>query len=171
MKGHDGAPFLALGKTLKSVATSRPAGSRLEGAEERPHDPRVGRNAPAARNELDLRLQGFGQTEGDPGAEIVTGRRRRLGLTRTIVDEDELRIAPREAHLDVPGGELRVECQRRLGEHVEEPQLERRRDGSGQALACRSRGVVAERRGCREIGLDCLNVPFDVQVVEYMTSL
>ena len=39
-------------------------------------------------------------------------------------------------------------------------ELDRRRE----ALARRGGGLVAERRGCREVGLDRLNVPFDVHV-------
>ena len=83
---------------------------------------------------------------------------------RSIVDEDELRIAPREPYLDMPRGELGVERQRRLGENVEEPELERRSDRSREPLACHGGGLVAERSGCRKVGLDCLNVPFDVHV-------
>ena len=73
-------------------------------------------------------------------------------------------IATRQADLDVPRGELVVERQRRLGEDVEEPKLERRADGRGEALAGDGRSLVTECGGCREVGLDGLNVSFDVHV-------
>ena len=83
---------------------------------------------------------------------------------RTVVDDDELGVAPGQPHLDVTGRELRVECQRRLRENVEEAELERRGDRGCEALARRRGRLVAERGGRREVGLDCLNVSVDVHV-------
>ena len=66
-----------------------------------------------------------------------------------------------------PEDELGVERQRGVREDVEEAELERCRDGGGEALARRGRRLVAERGGRREVGLDCVNVPVDVHVTEY----
>ena len=88
----------------------------------------------------------------------------RPAAPRPFLDEHELGIAAGEANLDVPARELGVERQRRLGEHVEEPQLERRRDGRGEPLAGERRRLVAECGGRREVGLDRLYVSFDVHV-------
>ena len=84
-----------------------------------------------------------------------------------VVDDDEVGVAPGQPHLDVPGGQLGVERQRGVREDVEEAKLERCRDGSGEALACRGRRLVAERGGRREVCLDCVNVPVDVHGPEY----
>ena len=84
------------------------------------------------------------------------------GLVASLVDEHELRVAAGEPDLDVPRGELGVERERGLGEHVEEPQLERRLDRRREPLAGCDRGLVAERGGCREVGLDGLHVTVDV---------
>ena len=84
-----------------------------------------------------------------------------------VVDDDEVGVAPGQPHLDVPGGQLGVERQRGVREDVEDAELERCRDGSGEALACRGRRLVAERGGRREVCLDCVNVPVDVHGSEY----
>ena len=81
-----------------------------------------------------------------------------------LLDKHELGIAPGEAHLDVTRRQLGVERQRRLGEDVEEPQLERRLDRGRETLAGGGRRLVAERGGLGEVGLDGLHVTFDVHV-------
>ena len=88
----------------------------------------------------------------------------RLALAALVADEHEVGVAAGEPHLDVPGRELGVERQRRLGEHVEEPQLERRRHRRRETLAGRCGRLVAERCSRREVGLDGLHVSFDVHV-------
>ena len=81
-----------------------------------------------------------------------------------VVDDDELRIAAGEPHLDVPRRQLLVERERRLGEDVEEAELERGRDRRCEPLARRRGRLVTECGRGREVGLDRLNVSFDVHV-------
>ena len=84
-----------------------------------------------------------------------------------VLDDDELRVASGEAHLDVCGGELLVERQRRLGQEVEQSQLQRRRERVREAprrLGCR---IVAERRDRLEVRLDRLHVPGELHASQY----
>ena len=60
--------------------------------------------------------------------------------------------------------ELLVERECRLGEDVEEAELEGGRERRGESLARCCRGLVTERSRGREVGLDRLNVSFDVHV-------
>ena len=60
--------------------------------------------------------------------------------------------------------QLGVQRQRRLGEDVEEPQLEGRLDRGSETLAGDGGRLVAEGGSLGEVGLDCLHVTFDVHV-------
>ena len=60
------------------------------------------------------------------------------------VDEDELRLLPGEADLDVAGRELRVELDGRLGEEVEELQPKVRSEGLAEAPGDLRGALVAE---------------------------
>ena len=62
------------------------------------------------------------------------------------------------------GLELPVECERGVGENVEQTQLERRADGRCEPFPGRGDRLVAESGGGCEVGLDRLNVTFDVHV-------
>jgi hypothetical protein len=142
----------------------RPRPARGSRARDSARTIRVRRDALAVRGGLHLRLQGLRQTEGDAGAEVVSRRRCRRLRACGFVDDDELGIAAREPHLDVPRRELLVERESRLGEDVEEAELEGGRDRRGESFARRRRGLVTERSRGREVGLDRLNVSFDVHV-------
>ena len=65
---------------------------------------------------------------------------------------------------DVAGLELPVEGERSVRENVEQTQLERRADGRCEPFPGRCDRLVTERGGGGEVGLDCLDVPFDVHV-------
>ena len=108
--------------------------------------------------DFDLRLQPFREAQGDAGAEIVTRRRRRAVVRALVLDDHELGVASGEAHLDVGGGKLLVERQRRFGEEVEQPQLQRRGKRLRQAACRLGRRVVTECRDGLEVGLDRLHV-------------
>src|SRR4051812_13984972 len=93
---------LGVGESFESPAAAGLVAPRLEGTGERAHDPGVGRDPFAARHGLDLNLQRLWEPEGDASAEVVAGCRRSLCLVADIVDDDEVRVAPCESHLDVP---------------------------------------------------------------------
>ena len=94
-----------------------------------------------------------------PRAGVVGG-----GL---IGDEHELRVAADETHLDVGVAELAREAERRLGEHVEQPQSERWLDRVREPSSCLGDPLVAERRRGLEVATDGLDVQVDVHVVKY----
>src|SRR6185312_1811542 len=98
---------------------------RGDGAAQRAEEPGVHGLALARGGGLDRRLQRLGQAERDPCAQPLVrllGRRR---LGRLVLDVDEERLLAREAHLDVAGRDLLADLQRRLLQHVEEPEAER----------------------------------------------
>ena len=99
-------------------------------------------------------LQPLREPERDAGAEVVAGGRLGVGAV-AILDEDEVRLAPRQAYLDVAGGKLRSKRQRRLGEDVEQTELERGLERRRQPLAGLGGGLVAEGGSGGEVGLDC----------------
>ena len=112
------------------VAGQTPAGAdgtgtRLEPALERAHDPRVDGGAVAGGGDLDLRLQPFGQAQGDSGRERVVGAGpARAPAPLLLLDVDELGIAAGEADLDAAGNRG-GERERRLADDVEQAQVER----------------------------------------------
>ena len=69
VEGESSFPRLAAGKALQPIAGTR-ARARLEAASERPNDPGVRGHAVAPGGDLDGRLQGLGQTQRDPGAQL-----------------------------------------------------------------------------------------------------
>src|ERR1041384_8104755 len=104
MDGH-GDPFrgsepLALGVALKSFAAARrPVAPRLECTGQSANDPRVGRDALAAGDGLDLHLQPLREPQRDAGTEVVPRGRSRLCLAIAVVDDDEIGIAPGQPYL------------------------------------------------------------------------
>ena len=160
---------LALGEALKTVAGARPPrrGSSARESARTIHALVETPSRFAAASTCAFNASGSRSVmralRSSPGAGAARPR-------AAVVDEDELGIAAGEPHLDVPRRELGVERERRLGEDVEEPELERRLDRRRETLA-RGRGrLVAERGSRREVGLDGLNVSFDVHVTSSMTS-
>src|SRR5690349_15745400 len=115
--------------------------ARLRGAGDRPHEPRVRRDALGRGRLLDRALERLGEAQADPRRELLADGARGLAGR---VDEDELRLLPREADLDVAERELRVQLDRGLGEKLQELQPEVRAEGVAQAAGDLRRPLVAE---------------------------
>ena len=116
------SPCSAPGEALETIGglagtRGRAPGARVERAGERPNDPGVDGDALGGGRRLDAGLERLRQAEGDPGAGVVT--RERLGLDRSIVDEDELGLATGEPDLDVPVRENRGKPEGRVVDDVE----------------------------------------------------
>src|SRR5919109_4442967 len=162
----DSPPSSALGEAPEPLAGSLggPADPSRKGADE----PAVDGDALAPCRQLDRRLQRLGQAERDPGRQAVVGRR--LGRSFLLADVDERRVLACEAHLDMPGRQLRVELERRLAECVEEAEPGRAANRLQHALGCLSRLLVADGRDRGQVGLERLDEPCHLHDV-IMTSL
>src|SRR5205823_8632397 len=90
---------------------------------------------------LDRRLERLGKAKADPRRELLG--RHPTGVTGGV-DEDELGLLAREAHLDVAGGQLRRELDRRLRQHVEQLQPQVRRKRVAEALGDLRRALVSQ---------------------------
>src|SRR5829696_5024913 len=106
----------------QTPADANGTGTGLEPAMKRAHDPRVDGGAFEIRGYLDLRLEPFGQAQGDAGGEGIVGARGLHGLRRLLLDVHELRIAAGEANLDAAGNRL-GQRERRLVDDVEQSQV------------------------------------------------
>src|SRR5581483_8342555 len=84
------------------------------------------------------------------------------GGGRLVADEDELRVAAGEPHLDPSVVELAVQLERRLAERLEQAPADRGLEGDREKLGGAGGRLVADRRDAREVFAERLDVSVDL---------
>ena len=97
--------------------------------------------------------------------------RRRCLPGRLVLDVHEDRLLAREPDVDAPARKLGADLVRRLLEHLEEPEAERRRQRSGEAGGGLGDRVVADGGDRLEVCLQRLDVWRNLHRDIIMTSL
>src|SRR5262249_11374986 len=132
--------LLTLGVAGQTLA-GEPRRAGLGLPRDRADEPGVRRDALARGGLLDRRLERLGQPQAEAGRELLA---RDSGVLGGLVDEHELGLLAGQADLDVAGGELRGELERRLAEQVEQLQAQIRGERVAEPLGDPRGALVAE---------------------------